>query len=106
MSTSEPYVDQPARLSEESVPETVKSDEALASDVRVPSLPVWELLEHSYARVGVKPTLLERDFNLPPLKKLLREVEQAKARLGDRLRVVADLQAHVQTKHPTYKADS
>ena len=38
--------------------------------------PVWALLQHAYARIGVKPTLLERDFNLPPLKKLLREVKQ------------------------------
>lgn len=37
--------------------------------------PVWELLQHAYHHVGVKPTLLERDFNLPPLKKLLREVD-------------------------------
>lgn len=37
--------------------------------------PVWALLQHAYNRVGVKPTLLERDFNMPPLKKLLHEVE-------------------------------
>lgn len=36
--------------------------------------PVWDLLEHSYARLGPLPTLLERDFNLPPLSELLREV--------------------------------
>ncbi len=28
--------------------------------------PVWSLLEATYARFGVIPTLLERDFNLPP----------------------------------------
>ncbi len=37
--------------------------------------PVWQLLEQSYAHFGVIPTLLERDFNLPPLHELLREVD-------------------------------
>jgi uncharacterized protein (UPF0276 family) len=37
--------------------------------------PVWELLERAYARFGVFPTLLERDFNIPPLDQLTREVE-------------------------------
>lgn len=36
--------------------------------------PVWRLLEQSYRRFGVLPTLLERDFNLPPLPELLAEV--------------------------------
>lgn len=35
--------------------------------------PVWRLLEHTYERFGPVPTLLERDFNLPPLDELLRE---------------------------------
>ncbi|MEM9386954.1 MAG: DUF692 domain-containing protein [Pseudomonadota bacterium] len=38
--------------------------------------PVWDLLRKSYARFGVVPTLLERDFNIPPLQQLLSEVEQ------------------------------
>lgn len=38
--------------------------------------PVWQLLEHAYGRVGPLPTLLERDFNLPPMAELLQEVEQ------------------------------
>lgn len=37
--------------------------------------PVWQLLEATYARFGVRPTLLERDFNLPPLPELLGEVD-------------------------------
>ncbi len=41
--------------------------------------PVWSLLAQAYERVGVVPTLLERDFNLPPLEDLLREVEQIRA---------------------------
>lgn len=37
---------------------------------------VWQLLRQAYARFGVFPTLLERDFNIPPLPQLLQEVEQ------------------------------
>jgi len=36
--------------------------------------PVWELLDQAYAHCGVVPTLLERDFNVPPLEELLTEV--------------------------------
>lgn len=38
--------------------------------------PVWQLLEQAYQQFGVRPTLLERDFNLPPLAELLAEAEQ------------------------------
>lgn len=37
--------------------------------------PVWQLLEKAYQHFGVIPTLLERDFNLPPLTELLEEVD-------------------------------
>lgn len=37
--------------------------------------PVWQLLESTYRQFGVIPTLLERDFNIPPLAELLEEVE-------------------------------
>ena len=37
--------------------------------------PVWALLDRAYALHGVHPTLLERDFNFPPLNELIREVE-------------------------------
>jgi len=37
---------------------------------------VWHLLEQAYQRFGVFPTLLERDFNFPPLDELLGEVAQ------------------------------
>ena len=37
---------------------------------------VWDLLEKAYAHFGVVPTLLERDFNIPPLPELLTEVDQ------------------------------
>lgn len=36
--------------------------------------PVWQLLDAAYARFGVFPTLLERDFNLPPLPELVTEM--------------------------------
>ncbi len=37
--------------------------------------PVWHLLDVAYGHFGVFPTLLERDFNIPPLEQLLQEVE-------------------------------
>lgn len=37
--------------------------------------PVWELLEKTYQFFGIIPTLLERDFNIPPLPELLTEVD-------------------------------
>jgi len=37
--------------------------------------PVWQLLGQAYQHFGVIPTLLERDFNLPPLAELLAEVD-------------------------------
>jgi len=36
--------------------------------------PVWALLDVAYTEFGVFPTLLERDFNLPPLATLVREM--------------------------------
>ncbi len=38
--------------------------------------PVWDLLDAAYAHFGVFPTLLERDFNIPPLPKLLGEMQR------------------------------
>ena len=48
---------------------------------------VWTLLERAYANFGVLPTVLERDFNYPPVPKLLGEVDtirtlQERARSG------------------------
>ncbi len=37
--------------------------------------PVWQLLDAAYEHCGVVPTLLERDFNIPPLAELLGEIE-------------------------------
>jgi uncharacterized protein (UPF0276 family) len=41
--------------------------------------PVWTLLDAVHARTGPQPTCLERDFNLPPLDELVREVERIAA---------------------------
>ncbi len=38
--------------------------------------PVWNLLDFTYQTIGVVPTLLERDFNIPPLAELVKEVER------------------------------
>ena len=40
---------------------------------------VWTLLERAYANFGVLPTVLERDFNYPPVPKLLGEVDTIRA---------------------------
>jgi uncharacterized protein (UPF0276 family) len=48
--------------------------------------PVWELLGAAYTRFEVFPTLLERDFNIPPLPELLGEVQRvanAQGRFGN-----------------------
>lgn len=44
---------------------------------------VWELLQFTYATIGTRPTLLERDFNIPAIDLLLKEVDQ-----------IRDIQAH------------
>ena len=38
--------------------------------------PVWQLLRTAYEIHGVFPTLLERDFNIPPINELLLEMEK------------------------------
>lgn len=46
--------------------------------------PVWDLLAFAYQQHGVKPTVLERDFNYPPFAELLQEVQH-----------IRDIQQHV-----------
>jgi uncharacterized protein (UPF0276 family) len=41
--------------------------------------PVWQLLGVAYEHFGVFPTLLERDFNIPPLPELLIEVDRIRS---------------------------
>jgi len=36
--------------------------------------PVWDILDKSYELFGNIPTLLDRDFNFPPLEELMQEV--------------------------------
>lgn len=56
-----------------------------AEDLRVDThgadviAPVWDLLDKAYEKFGVFPTLLERDFNIPPLPELLTEVRMIDA---------------------------
>ncbi len=40
---------------------------------------VWDILEAAYREFGVFPTLLERDFNIPPVEELMTEVRQITA---------------------------
>ncbi len=60
-----------------------------AEDLRVDthgsdvSDPVWDLLDKAYAHFGVVPTLLERDFNIPSLPELGRELARIRT-LQDR----------------------
>jgi len=52
--------------------------------------PAWTLLDEVYARLGAVPTLLERDFNIPPLPELMQEIQRintAQARVQASLRV-------------------
>jgi uncharacterized protein (UPF0276 family) len=47
---------------------------------------VWDLLDKAYEHFGVFPTLLERDFNFPPVAELLGEVgriHQLQAKWGE-----------------------
>ena len=50
---------------------------------------VWTLLASAYQQYGVFPTLLERDFNIPPLASLLTEIQQIE-RLQQTAQGVAD----------------
>ncbi|OYY94790.1 MAG: hypothetical protein B7Y41_04255 [Hydrogenophilales bacterium 28-61-23] len=50
--------------------------------------PVWRLLDSAYEILGVHPTCLERDFNIPPLSELMPEVKRI-AEIQSRHRVRA-----------------
>lgn len=50
--------------------------------------PVWHLLTYAYDKLGVFPTLLERDSHIPPLPVLMQEVDQ-----------IASLQQHARPLH-------
>jgi uncharacterized protein (UPF0276 family) len=55
--------------------------------------PVWKLLGVAYETVGVQPTLLERDYNIPPLATLTKEVQR-----------IARTQARFQSRPPVRHA--
>ncbi len=40
--------------------------------------PVWNLLDIAYDQFGVFPTLIERDFNIPPINEMMTEVHQVR----------------------------
>ncbi len=58
--------------------------------------PVWDLLEKAYDIFGVIPTLLERDFNIPPVPQLLQEVNKIKS-------IQAQAKTHAKRLEPTRK---
>ena len=50
---------------------------------------VWTLYETLIARIGPRPTLIERDGNVPPFAELKSERERAQSILGGRLAIAA-----------------
>ena len=53
------------------------------------SEPVWALYEGLIARTGPKPTLIERDGNLPPFAELMHERERAQGTLAEEVALAA-----------------
>ena len=63
---------------------------------------VWELLGEAYRRFGPRPTLLERDFNIPPYAELVAELDtirsvMRRSALGDNAHDAPARSAH--TRH-------
>ncbi len=59
-------------------PDAVMGDALLIDDHGAPVAPeVWTLYERLIARVGAKPTLIERDTNIPAFAELAAEVRSA-----------------------------
>ena len=50
---------------------------------------VWSLYETFVARIGPRPTLIERDGNVPAFRELMRERERAQHMLGGELALAA-----------------
>lgn len=57
--------------------------------------PVWDILHKAYEHFGVFPTLLERDFNIPAIPELLKEVAQ-----------IANIQKQWQHVQPIAKSEA
>lgn len=50
---------------------------------------IWSLYEGLIARIGARPTLIERDGNVPPFADLLKERERAQSILDGEMRLAA-----------------
>ena len=57
-------------------------------DARV-SEDVWRLYEGFVARIGPRPTLIERDGNIPPFMELMAERNRAQSILGQEMQLAA-----------------
>jgi len=54
----------------------VESDGLIIDTHGMPVIdPVWDLLHETYETIGLRPTLLERDFNVPSVSELLGELD-------------------------------
>lgn len=58
--------------------EQVEKDLLIDTHGAAISDPVWQLLQYTYQVCGVKPTLLERDFNIPSWQQLQNELTTIK----------------------------
>ncbi|ENX58086.1 MULTISPECIES: DUF692 domain-containing protein [Acinetobacter] len=58
--------------------EQVEKDLLIDTHGAAISDPVWQLLQYTYQVCGVKPTLLERDFNIPSWQQLQNELTSIK----------------------------
>jgi uncharacterized protein (UPF0276 family) len=57
--------------------------------------PVWKLLGEAYEEFGVLPTLLERDFNIPPFDELMSEVHMIRKIQDTKTEPVTGAELHV-----------
>lgn len=62
----------------------------------------WDLLAFAYERLGPVPTLLERDFNFPPLEELLREIDRIRTLQEQAQRVSGNVAASHSTQQVAY----
>ncbi len=58
---------------------------------------VWDLLGEAYARFGPRPTLLERDFNIPPYADLLAELAIVRTRMQPHLSAATEPLRHARS---------
>jgi uncharacterized protein len=97
--SAEGYIDVfPARYVREIHLAGHRADSNLGDDLLIDShdqpidAAVWALFERSIERIGPRPTLIERDSNLPPFAELLAECERAAKILhGDRAMAIVAL---------------